>query len=118
MCKINEGLRAQGKGFILSETLGAAGYGFVDFGDNHQVFDIDGEATKQFIVSNVSNDKEAIVTPHEDKRHSYQDGDYVKFVEVQGMEELNSLPHTKIKNCTKDSFTLELDTTSFNKYTR
>lgn len=31
---------------ILSETLGAAGYAFVDFGDKHNVFDLDGEATK------------------------------------------------------------------------
>jgi len=46
LCEINNGLRAQGKGMILSETLGAAGYAFVDYGDKHNVFDLDGEATK------------------------------------------------------------------------
>jgi ubiquitin-activating enzyme E1 len=35
LCVVNNGLRAQGKGFIMAETLGAAGYCFVDFGDNH-----------------------------------------------------------------------------------
>jgi ubiquitin-activating enzyme E1 len=68
---LNEKLRAAGVGFILSETLGAAGYTFLDFGDKHQVFDQDGEPTKEFIVSRISKDNEAVVTVHEDKRHSF-----------------------------------------------
>jgi ubiquitin-activating enzyme E1 len=39
---------------------------------------------------NISNEENAIVTVHEDKRHSYQEGDHVKFVEVEGMTEINS----------------------------
>jgi ubiquitin-activating enzyme E1 len=62
----------------------------LDYGENHRVTDHDGEQTKSFIVVNISNEENAIVTVHEDKRHSYQEGDHVKFVEVEGMTEINS----------------------------
>jgi ubiquitin-activating enzyme E1 len=81
---LNEKARAAKVGFILAETLGAMVYTFVDFG-NHVIFDADGEHTKQFIISNVTQEENATVTVHEDKRHSYKDGDYVVFREVEGM---------------------------------
>lgn len=77
-------------GFILSETLGAAGYTFLDYGDQHLVSDADGEQTKSFIVTQITSEERATVTVHEDKRHSYQEGDHVKFVEVEGMKEINN----------------------------
>ena len=45
LIQVNQFCRANKKGFILSETLGAAGYTFIDFGDNHIVSDADGEFT-------------------------------------------------------------------------
>jgi ubiquitin-activating enzyme E1 len=55
---------------------------------------------------------------HEDKRHSYQDGDYVKFIEVEGMAELNDIPHIEIYDTKAYSFRLRLDTSSFGAYAR
>ena len=75
---LNEACRAANVGFILAETLGAMVYSFVDYG-NHTVFDADGEMTKQFIISSITQDEKPTVTVHEDKRHSYCDGDYVVF---------------------------------------
>jgi ubiquitin-activating enzyme E1 len=71
LMEFNESARANGCGFILAETPGVAGYAFVDFGDNHVMFDKDGENTKQYIVTSINkNDKnEPVVTVHEDKRH-------------------------------------------------
>jgi ubiquitin-activating enzyme E1 len=120
---MNEKVRARGGGFIIAESLGPAGYAFLDYGDSHKVFDLDGEQTKQFIVSNITNAEEAVCTVHEDKRHSYQDGDYVKFVEVEGMTEINEQAdgtnsHIKIKNCKPYQFTLEIDSTNFSAHTR
>ena len=43
LVKVNQGCRANKTGFILAETLGLAGYVFVDFGDKHIVTDLDGE---------------------------------------------------------------------------
>jgi hypothetical protein len=42
---VNEICRSNGVGFILSETLGLAGYAFVDYGINHVVSDPNGEKT-------------------------------------------------------------------------
>ena len=55
---------------------------------------------------------------HEDKRHKFQDGDYVKFVEVEGMTELNALPPTKIQVIDGFSFKVEVDATGFQPYVR
>jgi len=88
--------RASNIGFILTTTYGPSGFAFVDYGNEFIVTDADGEETKSFIIANATQTNPCIVTVHEDKRHKFQDGDYVKFVEVQGMTELNSLPPTKI----------------------
>jgi len=88
---VNQRCRANNLGFILTEAFGAAGYIFVDFGNEHTVTDLDGEPCRQFILSGVEQDENGYVTVHEDKRHSFQDGDYVKFREVEGMAELNDL---------------------------
>ena len=61
----------------MSQTFGVAGYTFLDFGDKHIVTDHDGENPKSFIVVNVTQEEKGLVTVHEDKRHSYQEGDYV-----------------------------------------
>lgn len=103
-------------GFILSETLGAAGYIFLDYGEQFVITDADGEQTKSFIVSNITN--EGLVTVHEDKRHSFQDGDYVKFVEVQGMEEINNREPIQITVTGPHSFKLNLDCSKFGAYAR
>lgn len=114
--KLNEELRVQNKGFILSQTLGAYGYTFVDYGDNFIVRDATGEETKPFIVTSVTNAKEAIVTVHEDKRHGFHDESEVAFTEIQGMEELNTAEPVKITVVDGFSFKIRLDTTSFGSY--
>ena len=68
--ELNAKCREAKVGFILAETLGAMVYTFVDYG-NHTIFDADGEQTKQFIISNITQEEQATVTVHEDKRHSY-----------------------------------------------
>lgn len=75
--------RAKGVGYIGSEIHGPWGYAFVDYGPEHVITDQDGEQTKSFIVTLITKGKEkTTVTVHEDKRHIYQEGDYVEFTEV------------------------------------
>lgn len=116
--KINETLREAKKGFILSQTLGAYGYTFVDYGEEFMIHDETGEDTKSFIVTNITQDKEAIVTIHEDKRHIFHDDSYVRFVEVQGMTEINNTEPIPISVIDGFSFKLKLDTTGFSAYQR
>ena len=68
---VNKFCRDNKVGFILAETMGVAGYAFLDYGDQHLVTDLDGEAVKSFIVTSITNDEQAMVTVHDDKRHSY-----------------------------------------------
>merc|ERR1719253_939037 len=79
--EINEKCRAANVGFILSETLGAATYAFVDY-NKHTIHDANGENTENFIVSSIEQKENPTVTVHEDHRHTYQDGDFVFFREA------------------------------------
>jgi ubiquitin-activating enzyme E1 len=116
---VNAFCRANKVGFILAETLGLAGYAFLDYGDQHLVSDADGEPIKSFIVTSITNDEKAIVTVHEDKRHSYQEGDHVKFVEVEGMTEINNREPVEITQVKGPfAFQIKLDTKNWGTYTR
>ena len=68
---VNQFCRANKIGFIMSETLGAAGFTFLDYGEQHLISDADGEQTKSFIVTSITNEEQATITVHEDKRHSF-----------------------------------------------
>ena len=80
--EINEACRANKVGFILSENLGLASYAFLDFGPDFVMTDKNGEPTRQFIVTRVENGVEPWVNLHEETRHTYEDGDFVKFSEI------------------------------------
>lgn len=81
------------------------------------VNDADGEETKSFIVTSVQkHENHAVVTVHEDKRHKFQDGDYVKFREVQGMDQLNTLEPVKIQVIDGFSFKILTDCSAFSDY--
>ena len=118
LTEINELCRAQQKGFILTENMGLASYAFLDYGPAFIVTDKDGEQTKQFIISGIEKGENPTVHVHEDKRHSYQDGDFVKFVEVEGMTQLNDAGSIEIYDTKAYSFRLRIDASSFGEYTR
>ena len=118
--RINHFCRTNGQkriGFLTSEAWGASGHLFVDFGQDFTSFDKDGENPQSFIISNITKSSPGIITVHEDKRHNFQDGDFVKFKEVEGMSELNSLPAVPIKFISPFSFSIQ-DTSKFSEYTR
>ena len=49
------------------------------------------------MVSSITQENPAIVTVDAEKRHSYEDGDFVVFREVEGMKEINNQPPMMIK---------------------
>ena len=76
--------------FIATGTYGLYGYAFSDFGPSWTVADIDGEQARQGVVEHVSRDAEgAIVSADSDEPHGLSTGDFVEFVGVEGMTELN-----------------------------
>ena len=114
----DEFCRSKSIGFLFSTLYGAAGFAFSDFGNDFIITDADGEETKSFIVVNATQANPVIITVHEDKRHKFQDGDFIQFREVEGMTELNALPPTEIEVIDGYSFKLKVDGTAFSPYLR
>lgn len=102
-------------GFISCENWGALGYIFTDFGPDFIVYDKTGEENKSYYISNITKENPGIVSVHE--RHFLQDGDFVVFKEVQGMEEINNTPPRPVRVLTQNSFSIE-DTTGYSVYQR
>ncbi|XBW35881.1 hypothetical protein QEN19_001455 [Hanseniaspora menglaensis] len=73
--------------FISTETNGLFANVFVDFGDNFQVIDTNGEELKSGMISDIENN--GTITTLNGTRHNLDDGSFVKFSEVEGIDYLN-----------------------------
>lgn len=49
------------------------------------------------MIAGVTKDKESIVTTLDETRHGLEDGDFVTFAEIKGMDALNGTAPRKIK---------------------
>ncbi|CCH41012.1 ubiquitin-activating enzyme E1 [Wickerhamomyces ciferrii] len=85
--KINNFTHSNNIKFISTDSKGLFGNVFVDFGTDFTIVDSTGEEPLSGIVSDIESD--GTVSVLDDNRHGLQDGDYVKFTEVQGLESLN-----------------------------
>lgn len=118
LIEMNEFCRTQEKtiGFIWAGSYGFYGWTFVDFGPSHTIFDHNGERCESAIVTSITNEEKGVVTVSEEKRHGYEDGDWVTFREIEGMPEING-QNFQIEVISPFSFTIG-DTTQFGEYTR
>ena len=114
LVNLNKACREKNNGFILAGNLGLHGYTFVDFGENHKVFDATGEESKSIHIAGITQETEAVVYLHDEKKHGLSDGDTVSFREVKGMEEINGKSF-KITVKSPHSFTIG-DTSGFSAY--
>lgn len=105
--KINEFTHSRNIGFIGANIRGLFGQLFVDFGESFTVIDQTGEEPLAGIVSDI--EKNGSVTMLDDNRHGLQDGDYVKFSEVQGMPKLNDGNPHKIEVLGPYAFKIKID---------
>ena len=78
----------------VTDTFGLFGTIFTDFGKNFTVGDPTGENPLNGIVAGI--DQEGLVSALDETRHGLEDGDYVTFTEVEGMEGLNNSAPRKI----------------------
>eukprot|EP00439_Symbiodinium_sp_Y106_P012201 s4738_g1.t2 len=111
-------------GFIAADCFGLASSVFVDFGESFTCRDKDGEEPRSAIVSGVTLESPGTVHTHQDRRHGFNDGDWVVFREVQGMTQLNDGKPRQIKDMGSFlelsgrrpySFSIE-DTTGYSAY--
>ena len=73
---------------VIADTFGLSGYLFNDFGEKFTVVDVTGEDPVSGIVADI--DETGLVSVLDETRHGLEDGDYVTFTEIKGMEELNN----------------------------
>mmetsp|Transcript_75622 Transcript_75622/g.175329 ORF Transcript_75622/g.175329 Transcript_75622/m.175329 type:complete len:1032 (-) Transcript_75622:152-3247(-) len=104
-------------GFVVADSFGLAGAVFVDFGSSFCCRDKDGEEPKSAIVAGITQESPGTVHTHHERRHGFQDDDWVVFREVQGMVELNDGKPRQIKVTGPYSFAIE-DTSKYSTYVR
>lgn len=78
----------------ITDTFGLFGYIFNDFGKNFTVGDPNGEDPAEGIVAHIN--EEGLVSALDESRHGLEDGDFVSFTEVEGMDGLNNSDPRKI----------------------
>ncbi|KAI5293344.1 hypothetical protein KEM52_005626 [Ascosphaera acerosa] len=112
---LNEFCRANGIYFIVADTFGLFGYVFNDFGEQFAITDATGEDPVSGIVAGI--DEDGIVSALDETRHGLEDGDYVTFTEVEGMEALNNAEPRKVE--VKGPFTFSIgDVSGLGEYKR
>ncbi|TIC19990.1 ubiquitin-activating enzyme E1 [Wallemia mellicola] len=114
--EVNDYCHENGIGFIAADTRGLFGSVFNDFGSEFKCIDPTGEPAITGMIAEIEKDKEGLVTCLDDTRHGLEDGDYVTFSEIKGMEELNGCEPRKVSVKGPYTFTIG-DTSSFSQYT-
>lgn len=79
---------------VCADTFGLFGSIFCDFGEKFTCLDSTGENPVNGIVAGI--DEEGLVSALDETRHGLEDGDYVTFSEVEGMEGLNGAEPRKV----------------------
>lgn len=91
---IGDYLHKKGIYLVVADTFGLFGSIFCDFGKQFTILDPTGEAPVSGIVAGI--DEEGLVSALDETRHGLEDGDFVTFTELEGMEKLNSAEPRKI----------------------
>ncbi|KAL7751063.1 E1 ubiquitin-activating protein [Sorochytrium milnesiophthora] len=113
--ELNDFAHKHGIKFIAAESRGLTGMVFCDFGDNFEVTDATGENPLSGMIAAVTKDTQGVVTCLDESRHGLEDGDYVTFTEIRGMDQLNDGKPRKVK--VHGPFTFSVgDTSSYGNY--
>ncbi|KAL9654479.1 hypothetical protein ABK040_010499 [Willaertia magna] len=123
LVELNNICRKNNIKFIAGENRGLVGSVFCDFGCQPFIVKEDsGELTTEkkntSAVINITNEVEATVKLDDYHGHKFQEGDYVIFDKIEGMNEINNLQYPiKINYILgRYSFKINLDTTNFKKF--
>ncbi|KAI5362641.1 putative ubiquitin/SUMO-activating enzyme E1, THIF-type NAD/FAD binding, ubiquitin-activating enzyme [Septoria linicola] len=104
--KIADYCHEHGIYITITDTYGLFGSIFTDFGKNFTVGDPTGENPLNGIVAGV--DENGLVSALDETRHGLEDGDFVTFSEVEGMDALNDGTPRKITVKGPYTFQIEL----------
>ena len=110
---ISEYCHKHGIYLVIADTFGLFGYIFTDFGKDFTVGDVTGENPISGIVADI--DETGLVSALDETRHGLEDGDYVEFAELKGLDALNGAAPRKITVKGPYSFSIG-DITGLGKY--
>lgn len=100
---------------VITDVFGLFGSIFTDFGKDFTIADPTGETPVSGIVADIDSD--GLVSALDETRHGLEDGDFVTFTEVQGMEALNNAEPRKIT--VKGPYTFSIgDVSNLGQYNR
>ncbi len=120
LIELNEQARLNKIAFIYSCVLGISGFIFSDFGENFTIKDNNGLELKSYIIQNITNDKQGLITIDNsvgwNNKVNLNQNDMVILNGIKGMEELNNNKPKKIILKDEKSFYIEDDTTHYGKY--
>jgi ubiquitin-activating enzyme E1 len=93
--------------FIYCLNLGLANFVFSDFGNNHIITDPSGKERKIYFIKNIDKSGVISIDQRNGEKFSLSTGNFVKFKEVEGIDELNNGNPRKIKFISQKEFSLE-----------
>lgn len=91
---ISEYCHQNGIFLVIADIFGLFGSIFTDFGKDFAIADPTGENPLSGIVAGIDSD--GVVSALDETRHGLEDGDFVSFSEVQGMDGLNDSEPRKV----------------------
>jgi len=114
--KLNEICHKKGKGFIYCLSLGLSFYCFVDF-QEHTINNKEYADIKKYYINEIIQGKPTkIIIDNEFNDFQLNDGDFVIFNEIKGMNNILNGKIRKITNCDDISFDIEDDSTNYEEY--
>ena len=115
--EINDICRENKKKFIYTSSLGISGFIFNDFGEEHTTYNKKGREPYNFLIKNITKEKNAKVTINIEKESKslYEFTDYVIFNNIKGMTQLNNIEPQKINIIDKETFSIG-DTSNYDDY--
>jgi len=103
--------------FIYTLSLGLTGFLFNDFGDEHYVYDLNGEKKLKYNIIHIEDEKDKykiILDIPNDESFELDVGDYVTFKNIKGLDFLNGNEPKKIVEVNKCFFKIEKNINSIN----
>ncbi|EDW35560.1 GL17327 [Drosophila persimilis] len=113
--RIGKFAHENGIALIIADTRGLFAKVFCDFGESFTIYDQDGAQPVSTMIASITHDAQGVVTCLDETRHGFNDGDYVTFSEVQGMQQLNGCQPIKITVLGPYTFSIG-DTSSYGEY--
>lgn len=117
--KINKYCRENNIGFIYTGIFGLSGFLFNDFGNHHIIYNQNGLDNISYKINYIIKKEktyEISINIENGKYFELNDGDYVKFKEIKGLEELNDCEPIKIKIINAKTFSIEKKIETENNY--